>query len=279
MHGLVNRSVQSFLADTYGAAFWSALSARIGVPESGFEAMLTYDDATTDVMMAEASRRLSRPREALLEDLGTYLVSHPRMERLRRLLRFGGTNFLEFLQSLEDMPERGRLAVPDLELPLLEVEDEGAGAYLLHVRGGPPGCPAILTGVLRAMADDYGALAVIEMLAEAGYGAAASCDGPAPALAGATPTARSGAMWPFPTPLPTADDAGYPGPSEWGADAAMALSSLAAPSAPAAGAASPSLSVDRGGEDPVACGTVRIHLHDPEFSEGRRFELAFSRAE
>jgi hypothetical protein len=45
---------------------------------------------------------------------------------------------------------------------MLSVRDCGGGAYTLQIRGGIPGFGAVFVGILRAMADDYGALAVIE---------------------------------------------------------------------------------------------------------------------
>ena len=64
--------------------------------------------------------------------------------------------------SLEELPARARLAVPELHLPPLELDPgEGAG-FLLRCQSGIPGYGHVLVGVLRAMADDYGALAVLE---------------------------------------------------------------------------------------------------------------------
>ena len=48
MHGLVNRSLQCFLRDTYGAPLWDRLAEGVGVGPQGFEAMLVYDDGLTD---------------------------------------------------------------------------------------------------------------------------------------------------------------------------------------------------------------------------------------
>jgi hypothetical protein len=162
MHGLINRSIQSFLRDTYGQEFWRrvARDARLGF--ENFEAMLAYDDALTDAVLNAAARALDRPREALLEDLGTYLVSHPNLEPLRRLLRFGGVSFVDFLHSLDDLPERGRLAVPDLELPRFELHPLSAQQFLLRCTAPRPGFGHVMVGVLRAMADDYGALAMLD---------------------------------------------------------------------------------------------------------------------
>lgn len=162
MHGLINRSIQSFLRDTYGEELWRRVvqDARLGF--DNFEAMLGYDDALTDTVLDAAARALDRPRETLLEDLGTYLVSHPNLERLRRLLRFGGVSFVDFLHSLDDLPERGRLAVPDLELPQFELHPLSGQQFQLRCTAPRPGFGHVMVGVLRAMADDYGALAMLD---------------------------------------------------------------------------------------------------------------------
>jgi hypothetical protein len=162
MHGLINRSIQCFLRDTYGAAIWDhvAREARLGF--DSFEPMLNYDPALTEAVVQAASVILGRPRETLLEDLGTYLVSHQNLEPLRRLLRFGGVGFVDFLHSLEDLPERGRLALPDLDLPNLGMTEQGDGNFVISVSGLFPGIGHVIVGLLRAMADDYGALALLD---------------------------------------------------------------------------------------------------------------------
>lgn len=162
MHGLINRSIQCFLRDTYGPALWAdvAREARLGF--DSFEAMLTYEARLTDAVIAAAARCLDRPRETVLEDLGTYLVSHPNLEALRRLLRFGGVSFVDFLHSLEDLPGRGRLALPDLDLPHLRLADLGPGEFALYCQSPLPGAGHVMMGLLRAMADDYGALALLD---------------------------------------------------------------------------------------------------------------------
>ena len=164
MHGLTNRAIECFLRDAYGVDAWLRVAHHAGLREPSFEAMLTYDDAVTEAVLAAATAELDKPREAFLEDLGTYLVSHPSTEALRRLLRFGGETFAEFLDSLGELPGRARLAVPDLELPALEVVDNGDGTALLHCRYRLAGYGHVLVGVLRTMADDYGALVLLDLV-------------------------------------------------------------------------------------------------------------------
>lgn len=161
MHGAINKSVQAFLRDHYGAATWSRVADRAGVGREGFEAMLHYDDALTEALLHAAQRELEEPRAALLEDIGAWLAM---TEPLRRLLRFGGSDYWDFLYSLDDLQGRGLMALPDLELPELTLQSDARGDFTLRVRGAMPGWGAVMAGVLRAMADDYGALVVIEPL-------------------------------------------------------------------------------------------------------------------
>lgn len=162
MHGLINRAFQCFLTDTFGAPVWAAVAREAGCPADGFEAMLTYDAAETEALVAAAVAVLRRPREALLEDFGHYFVSHPNREALRRLLRFGGVGFADFLLGIEDLPGRARLALPDLDLPQFDLRDEAENQFLLSCTAPLPGTGHVILGLLRAMADDYGALVLLD---------------------------------------------------------------------------------------------------------------------
>lgn len=162
MHGLINRGIQRFVIDSYGDANWQAAMARAGLGFTDFEAMWTYDDDVTPAVLAAICDVLDRPYEELLEDIGTYLVSHANVEALRRLLRFGGVTFVEFLHSLDDLPDRARLAVSNLDLPRLELREQSAEHYSLRCYGDIEGWGHLFMGVLRAMADDYGVLAFLE---------------------------------------------------------------------------------------------------------------------
>lgn len=172
MNGLINRAIQCFLRDGWGAAAWQDAARASGVPARGFEPMLTYPPEVTERLLQVAADRLNRDRDCLLEDLGTYLVSHPSRAAVRRLLRFGGTDFPDFLQSLEDLPARARLALPDLDLPAMRVTVLGDQRFVLRIGDGFPGAGAVARGLLRAMADDYGALALLEAGPEGKAGAA-----------------------------------------------------------------------------------------------------------
>ncbi len=162
MHGMINCALQGFLLANYGPAVWQKVREIARLPDGGFEAMERYDDALTLACFDAARAVLRKPGEPLLEDIGTHLVTHPDLESLRRLLRFGGATFAEFLNSLEEMPDRARLAMPELEIPAIALRQEGPGDYVIAARWRLAGIGPLLSGVLRAMADDYGALVLLE---------------------------------------------------------------------------------------------------------------------
>lgn len=162
MHGLVNHALEGYLRDTFGAARWQVIAHRAGLGFDRFEPLMSYPPDLTEVVVAAASDCLGRSGEALLEDLGTWLVSPRSDGRLRRLLRFGGLRFVDFLHSLEELPARAKLALPDFTLPRLRLTDRGAGVFHLRLREPFDGAQHVFIGLLRAMADDYGALVLIE---------------------------------------------------------------------------------------------------------------------
>ena len=145
MHGLINRAIQCFVVDSYGTDTWVEATriANLGFVE--FESMLVYDDDVTPQMLNAVSFVLNRDRNEVMEDIGTYLVSNPNVEALRRLLRFGGLEFVEFLHSLDDLPDRARLAVSDLNLPALELHDCASGQFSLVCQSPIEGYGHVMT--------------------------------------------------------------------------------------------------------------------------------------
>ncbi|MCV6598114.1 MAG: heme NO-binding domain-containing protein [Mangrovicoccus sp.] len=162
MHGLVFRSFESFILNSYGQTTWIQVADKAGIPRQGLQSLAEYDDELALDILDAASETLGRPGSDILEDLGTFLVSNPTTEALRRLLRFGGASFAEFLQSLDELPDRARLAVSDLVLPQLELRDNTPGSFNLTCYWDHPGPGHVLVGMLRTMADDYGALVLLE---------------------------------------------------------------------------------------------------------------------
>lgn len=164
MHGLLLRPVQGFVRDIYGQEHWLTIASGVGIARANIEPMGRYPDDMAELLITAATAAIGKPRAEFLEDLGTYLVSHPNCETVRRLMRFGGDTFLEFLYSLNDLPARARLAVTDLQLPELDLREHFSGSLTLGVSDGPAGAGDVMVGLLRGMADDYGALVMLQNL-------------------------------------------------------------------------------------------------------------------
>ncbi|MEM9394237.1 MAG: heme NO-binding domain-containing protein [Pseudomonadota bacterium] len=169
MHGLITKSIQRFLEDTYGGEVWLRIAEQAGVPDAQFETMLYYPEKVFDQTLEAACQELDKPSATILEDMGTYIISHPERPALRRLLRFCGASFSDFLNALEDLRGRARLAVPGLDVPALELKPLAEKRYQIAYEWHRKDGIFVISGILRAMADDYGALAFTEV-AEDGNG-------------------------------------------------------------------------------------------------------------
>jgi hypothetical protein len=82
---------------------------------------------------------------------------------VRRLLRFGGATFDDFLISMGDLNDRVALALPDLDLPTISVDLCATDRAVITVENRIHGFANVLQGLLRAMADDYGTLVFIDI--------------------------------------------------------------------------------------------------------------------
>lgn len=162
MHGLIFRTLEAYITDVFGPDHWARAVTRADLPITSFEAMLQYDPAHLPKLLAACAAVLDRTSSVILEDLGAYLITHQKHASVRRLMRFGGDTFSALLFALDDLPGRSRLAVPGLELPLIDVHAPVPFHFTIRCSGRPAGFGHVLVGLLRAMADDYGTLAVLE---------------------------------------------------------------------------------------------------------------------
>lgn len=159
MHGMVNRSIEYFLRSTYGDVVWQEIARIAGIDLAGFNGMLHYPTRVTVALLRSSAQVLGKSGFEILEDTGAWLV---RLEAMRRLLRFSGGEFLEFVFALEELPGRARLVLPDLDIPPLIITQPEPELFLISGPGWQAGLPWIISGALRGMADDYGVLALIE---------------------------------------------------------------------------------------------------------------------
>lgn len=156
MNGLINRAIEEFLRSTYGEGLLQAVADEIAVA-AGLASPIWVDFGPA--ALKRASFRLAKPCSEMFEDLGAWMT---RIEPIRRLLRFSGRDFREFLLRLDELPGRAHLVVPTLKVPRLEVE---ASEQIVRVILLSPDTDwqFVLAGLIRGMADDYGALCLISV--------------------------------------------------------------------------------------------------------------------
>lgn len=162
MHGLINRAFQDFLVGAYGRDVWNSIRRDAGFEFEDFEPMLTYETSQTERLLHAVAHRLDKPISAFLEDVGTWIVANTEGAGIRRLLRFGGADFREFLFSLDELPGRAQMAVPQVAVPQITLNLSDPTRVELIVSWEGLNLSGMVLGAIRAIADDYGALVLMD---------------------------------------------------------------------------------------------------------------------
>ena len=161
MHGLICKSLEGFLKDCHGDNAWQSVLRRVDAWFDRFEMLRIYDNALIAEVLLAAAEEIDDDPYHILEDMGHWLCTHPPMEPFRRLIRFSGATFVDLIYSLDEIRDRAAMALPGIDLPCFAVSEREPGCFDVVARWEVPGACAMLRGILRAMADDYGALAVV----------------------------------------------------------------------------------------------------------------------
>ncbi|WP_411836610.1 heme NO-binding domain-containing protein [Paracoccus sp. ME4] len=154
MNGLINRAIEEFLRSTYGEGLVQAVLEETAVAAGSLSGGIL---AAGSDCLDRAAFRLRKPRSEMIEDLGGWMT---RIEPIRRLLRFSGRDFRDFLLRLDELPGRAHLVLPDLVVPPIEVASGDQTVWLIML-DLDESWQHFLIGLIRGMADDYGALCLI----------------------------------------------------------------------------------------------------------------------
>ncbi len=161
MHGMVHKGIGVFATDYFGSDAWDGLRRELGIDIDPASATQLNDLVATQILFNLADRS-GRSKRDVMEDYGTFLMTSDVTSGIRRLMRFGGSDFLEYIDSLEDLPGRVRLAIDDFILPPLTVIQSSESTYKVWVETKLGAFTFVLIGMFRAMADDYGVLSEIK---------------------------------------------------------------------------------------------------------------------
>lgn len=159
MHGFIIRGIELFLRTRHGDAAWVAVASDAGIDRRGTMLMRRYSNEAAQALLHATSTRLRMNREELLEDIGGWI---PRLDAVRHIMRFSGSCFEDFVLSLDDLHDRGRVVLPGLNLPRIATRLIAPRQYLLSIAVDEADWYPVLAGFLRGMADDYGVLAIVD---------------------------------------------------------------------------------------------------------------------
>lgn len=163
MQSLLCKALEVFVLHIKGPSVWRSVLAQVDLPGEQLELFQRHKPEIINALNAATAEALQIDQDTLMEDLGTWVCTHPPLEPVRRLIRFSGETFEEMIYSLEELSARIDMAMPGLNVPIIEMEEDDRGQYRISVSSPVPGAGAFLLGVLRTMADDYGALALVEL--------------------------------------------------------------------------------------------------------------------
>jgi len=155
MHGTINRGFQSYVSSTYGSEIWNEVAELSGVRSVRFILLVSYDDDITDRMILSLGDVMKLTREKVLEDFGSFIVSEVPLRHVRRLLNFAGDDYNDFLRAVEGFRDRLKLALPGIDVPVLEVIEDSVDEFEINYRFEKKGFEAFILGILRGMATDF----------------------------------------------------------------------------------------------------------------------------
>ncbi|MEO0344438.1 MAG: diguanylate cyclase [Pseudomonadota bacterium] len=162
MLGLINQGLRSFVLAFHGEKSWSAMRARRAELPEDFEVLLDYPPDITTTLLAEIAMIRDVDRRDVLEDLGTYLVTNLWEARIRDLILTCGADFNNFmarapviLQALEQIEPRSNCKA-------FSFKTKAKGQYEIRNSGDMLYAAPLIVGVLRAIADHFGALVTLK---------------------------------------------------------------------------------------------------------------------
>ncbi|MEO0860820.1 MAG: heme NO-binding domain-containing protein [Pseudomonadota bacterium] len=161
---MICKALEGYVRTTHGDGIWDQACRDAGIKTRSFETVHEYPDEKFDRVLMSVAGTLGRRIAVLMEDMGMWVVTHPPLAPVRRLFRFSGETFSAFMVSLDEINDRAQMALPGLELPIYRVRSDEPGAYVVRSTWVSEGGGPLLCGVLQALADEYGALVLLEVL-------------------------------------------------------------------------------------------------------------------
>lgn len=162
MYGLVNEAIRDLVVKEHGEAAWARIAARAGAQTHSFVSMCPYDDGVTYKLVAAVSKELGAPANAVLEKFGEHWIGFTAERGYGNLLELCGRSFAEFLEQLDSIHARMKLAFPKLDPPIIVSTRLAPGLVRLDYSSRREGLAPMMVGLLRGLGRRFGIAVEIE---------------------------------------------------------------------------------------------------------------------
>ena len=156
MYGMVNQGIQTFIVEKFGQDDWRDICSKADLSHDTFETMLTYPDDVTYRLVDVISKKYGMTSGEVLKVFGDYWVDYSASTRLGTVLRFGGRDVVQRLESLNEMHERIQSTMPHLRPPSFEFEEGDGGEHKLHYASEREGLEDMVIGLVEGLGRDSG---------------------------------------------------------------------------------------------------------------------------
>lgn len=156
MYGLINKAVENFVTEKFGAETWEKVLEKSGVDAELFISMKCYPDEWTYKLIGAASEILALPADNILTAFGEYWIRFTEQEGYGHLLMASGSNLPEFLKRLDDMHAHISLTYEGARMPSFKCTELGPDRLEVDYYSERPGLGPMIVGLLKGLGTLFG---------------------------------------------------------------------------------------------------------------------------
>ncbi|OED37852.1 hypothetical protein AB833_22315 [Chromatiales bacterium (ex Bugula neritina AB1)] len=154
MYGMVNQAIEDLVIETAGEDAWREIKEHAGLAENGFESSVIYDDEVTLSLVAAASEKLKLPPEQILHAFGRHWILYTGREGWSSVFEMTGYDMESFLDGLDEMHARVRVAMSEADTPQFTLHRE-SDHLSLEYHSNRDGLAPMVNGLLEGLAEHF----------------------------------------------------------------------------------------------------------------------------
>jgi len=154
MYGMVNRAIEDLIVSSAGTDTWEQIKLKAGLENLQFLDSSNYEDDITYKLVAAASVVLDQPPYDVLHAFGRHWVLYTGREGWASLFNVAGSDFISFLEQLDEMHARVSTAMPEGKMPEFTLIRKD-GNFDLEYRSEREGLAPMVVGILSGLAEQF----------------------------------------------------------------------------------------------------------------------------